>query len=113
MIKENQPGTSRTKINRGINKIEKGIEQWNKVNTVSANATVDSVNTRTLEKYLNIPLEKFINDQFSSLPKDFQNSYNEERRRIYEEELEKKRIAAEKKRKEQEAKKKEMQIQTN
>jgi len=112
VIKENQPGTSRTKINRGINKIEKGIEQWNKVNTVSANATVDNVNTRTLEKYLNIPLEKFINDQFSSLPKDFQSSYNEERRRIYEEELEKKRIAAEKKRKEQEAKrKKEMQIQ--
>ena len=41
------------------------------MNTVSANATVDNVNTRTLEKYLNIPLEKFINDQFSSLPKDF------------------------------------------
>ena len=56
VIKENQPGTSRTKLNRGINKIEKGIEQWNKVNTVSANATVDNVNTRTLEKYLNIPL---------------------------------------------------------
>ena len=111
VIKENQPGTSRTKLNRGINKIEKGIEQWNKVNTVSANATVDNVNTRTLEKYLNIPLEKFINDQFSSLPKDFQSSYNEERRRIYEEELEKKRIAAEKKRKEQEQKRrKEMEL---
>ncbi len=112
VIKENQPGTSRTKLNRGINKIEKGIEQWNKVNTVSANATVDNVNTRTLEKYLNIPLEKFINDQFSSLPIDFQTSYNEERRKIIEEELEKKRIAAEKKRKEQEEKrKKEMELQ--
>ena len=30
VIKENQPGTSRTKINRGINKIEKGIEQGTK-----------------------------------------------------------------------------------
>jgi hypothetical protein len=111
-IKENNPGTSRTTLNRGINKIEKGIEQWNKVNTVSANATVDNVNTKTLEKHLNIPLEKFINDQFSSLPKDLQSSYKTERKRIYEEELEKKRIAAEKKRKEQEAKrKKEMQIQ--
>ena len=56
VIKENKPGTSKTKLNRGINKIEKGIVQWNKVNTVSANATVDNVNTKTLEKYLNIPL---------------------------------------------------------
>ena len=107
IIKENKPGTSKTKLNRGIKKIENGIEQWNKVNTVSENATVDDVSTKTLEKYLNIPLEKFINDQFSSLPKDFQSSYSSERRRIYEEELEKKRIAAEKKRKEQEKKKRE------
>ena len=112
IIKENKPGTSKTKLNRGIKKIENGIEQWNKVNTVSANATLDDVNTKTLEKYLNIPLEKFIDDQFSSLPKGFQSSYNEERRRIYEEEQEKKRIAAEKKRKEQEQKRrKEIEIQ--
>ena len=110
-IKENKPGTSRTKLNRGIKKIENGIEQWNNVSTVSANANVADVNTRFLEKHLNIPLEKFINDQFSSLPKDLQSSYKTERKRIYEEELEKKRIAAEKKRKEQEEKRKKIMEQ--
>ena len=106
IIGENKSGTSKTRLNRGIRKIQNGIDQWEKVK-IPTNATAESVNMVTLEKYLNIPLEKFINNQFLSLPKDFQNSYKIERKKIYEKELEKKRLAAEKKRKEQEKKKRE------
>ena len=45
VIKENQPGTSRTKLNRGIKKIENGIDQWNNIKGDYANANVRNTNT--------------------------------------------------------------------